>query len=361
MAAKVTMQDIADRLNISKSLVSRALADKYGVSDGMRTKIRLTAVEMGYQMTKNTHVKSRAMSNHTISVLVRRDVFNDIAFYKEMLNGIEQAVREKNMLLSLIIVEENDATIINTRNIRSDGIVVLGLMSTENIAAVMAMGKAIVLLDTFDPHYRVDRISSNNFDGCYSATDYVIRRGHRHICFVGDLSYSFSFLNRRNGFKARVAECTEPIRVTEVLEPRANEQEPFCIPQLRQVLSATDRPTALVCANDTIAEQAYVILADMHLSIPKDVSVIGFDNNRKAQTMQPALTTLSVPRVAMGRLAVERLWKQISERIAGCHHAVEYTQVDVDLIERDSVVEPSTASFIDHRHESTHPVLRSFG
>ena len=339
MATKVTLQDIADRLNISKSLVSRALADKYGVSDSMRTKIRLTAVEMGYQMPQSVHSKSHAVPNHTISVLVRRDVFNDIAFYKEMLNGIEQAVREKNMLLSLIIVEEDDSTIINTRNIRSDGILVLGLMSTENIAAVMAMGKAIVLLDTFNPHYRVDRISSNNYSGCYRATDYVLQRGHQHVCFVGDPSYSYSFTSRYEGFKARMAECTDPIRVTEVLEPRSSEQEPCSIPQLRRVLSAPDRPTALVCANDTVAELAYGILADMNLSIPKDVSIIGFDNSSRAQTLEPALTTLNVPRVVMGRLAVERLWKQISERMAARYHAVEYTQIDVDLIERGSVAE----------------------
>ena len=332
--AKVTMQNIADKLEISKSLVSRALSDKYGVSDKMRTKIWLTAVEMGYKASKpdKTPAKS-ANTPFTISILLRRDIFTDTTFYHEILAGIEGAVREKKMLLTLTIVEDSDTTIINARNIQSDGVLVLGLMTVENVAALMATGKAVVLLDTFNPSYKVDRISSNNFDGCYRATDYIIEHGHKHICFVGDIDYSFSFINRRNGFKARVAESMDELTITEVLEPREREDVPFSVSQLRKVLNLPDRPTALVCANDAVALIAYDVIRECGLSIPQDISVIGFDNNAKAETLQPGLTTLNVPKVAMGRLAVERLLEQMS-----CQREyVEYTQLDVDLVERDSV------------------------
>ena len=332
---KVTMQDIADKLNISKSLVSRALSDKYGVSDRMRTKIRLTAVEMGYKAPKprKSTPKKDPKATFTISILLRRDIFADTTFYHEMLNGIESAVREKNMLLTLTIVEDSDTSIISPRNIQSDGVIVLGLMTVQNVAALMATGKAIVLLDTFNPSYKVDRISANNFDGCYRATDYILERGHRRVCFVGDIGYSFSFINRRNGFKARVSEESDGLLVREVIGPREFEDSPFCIAQLREALSADNRPSALICANDAVAAKVYNVAREMGLSIPDDISIIGFDNNARSAALTPGLTTLNVPKTAMGRLAVERLLEQMARQ----RDYVEYTQLDVNLVERESV------------------------
>ena len=344
MSTKVTMQDIANRLNISKSLVSLALADKYGVSDSMKTKIRLAAVEMGYEIPHPKKRKNQDDTNNTISILMTRHTFNDFAFYQEILNGIEQTMYEKQILLSLVLVDENDSEIINTRNIRSDGVIVLGYVSEENYAAIMSLGKAVVLLDTFSPLYHVDRISSNNFCGSYNATDYVIRAGHRHICFVGDPEYAFSFADRYQGFLARVRESSSTVRISEVMGASEGVDIPFLVNSLREILFQEDRPTALVCANDVVAEITYNLLREQNLSIPKDISVIGFDDNANSKTLEPPLTTMKVPRFAMGKLAVEQVWKQLNEKNRNQKHNVEFIQLDVELVERKSIAKIGKSS-----------------
>lgn len=332
---KVTMLDIANRLGVSKSLVSRALSDKYGVSDEMKTKIRLTAIEMGYKVPNYARNRRTGSAPYSISILLRRDIFTDTTFYNEILNGIESAVREKKMLLHLTIVEDNDTCAINTQNIYCDGIIVLGLMTIQNVAAVLTTGKAVVLLDTFNPSYKVDRISSNNFAGCYRSTDYMIACGHKHICFVGDINYSYSFINRWNGFRARVSESKKDgVVYSKAIGLLSDPDCPFCIDDLRSVLQQPDRPTALVCANDAVARYAYPVIKEMGLSIPHDISLIGFDNVRQSANLQPPLTTMNVPKYQMGHLAVEQLFERMAKR----HDFIAYTQLDVELVERDSVL-----------------------
>jgi len=337
MTKQITMDDIAAELNVSKSLISRALADKYGVSDEMRNKIKTTAIIMGYDFRGGTkNLNKEAMS---VTIMIARHVLVDNGFWVAIINGIEKALYKKNISVFLSAIEDTDETQtpLSIKQIKTNGVLILGQMSMRHIVDVGVSGLPIVLVDSNYSELKFDQIFAHNYQGTYEATELLIHNGHKKIGFVGSALYSYSFQERHRGFAEcmrKYAQIKEGVEIFDITNQCDEFSVPFSRKQFRSHMKNSNHPTALMCANDVTAFEVYNELNGLGLRIPEDVSVMGFDNLPKCDWVTPALTTVNIPKAAMGERAVDVLLNRIEQPESACEQLLIGTTIKV----RDSVL-----------------------
>lgn len=333
MAKNVTMDMIAKELKISKSLVSRALSDRYGVSDETRSMIKLGALEMGY---KFLYKHKRAMAKtESLTLLVKRHDLLDSGFWVKIINGIEKELNRKNISVFLSVIEnDNDILPISVKQMKTNGVLVLGAIPLKHIASIATSGLPVVLVDPHDSNLKFDTVVANNYHGAYEATEYLLQNGHVRIAFVGSIDYSFSFKERHRGFIDRMSlhkgiGCV-PVSIIENFD---DFRIPFSKEFFLKHMASEERSTAILCGNDLTAMLVYDMLSELGLRIPQDVSVMGFDNIEKAEWVTPPLTTVNIPKTTMGEKSVELLLKRIEQP----ERNFEMDMIGTNIVKRSSV------------------------
>ncbi|MEK4235664.1 LacI family DNA-binding transcriptional regulator [Paenibacillus sp. FSL R5-0470] len=349
MAKKVTMQKIADHLGVSKFVVSKSLSGKAGVNETTRERVIQAASQLGYFTQKNAFVQGvkrtppvGGSDRNKQSVLVLmpniRSQTQDSLYWGKIVDGIALALDQEG--LGMVIISENRAdnfvNILNPSGIL--GLVGVGEISTSLLLEVHRIGLPMVLIDHEDPLIPSDTVFANNVDSMARLTNHLMGTGHTQMHFIGNIGFSRSFRDRWIGFRSALEESG--IRLP--LEDDANlflegvEEEVFQEDFKNWVMKrkkAKTLPTALVCANDKTALTVSDILKAEGLNIPGDISVTGFDNIEDASRGIPPLTTVHVPKEAMGRAAVEKLLSRIGHPSA----PLEKILIAADIVHRDSV------------------------
>ncbi len=339
---KVTLDDIAARLSLSKSVVSRALNDKYGVREETRSKILFTALEMGYDFEHArgmTKPKKRTTKN--ICVVIPQAHFLDEAYYNKILFGIESALNAQKTGIHLLIPEKSGFSemLMNLKKLDFDGIIIIGLLPYQNISLLVSINIPIVLVDTLHYDLDVDCLTCNNYRGAFHATKYLLDQNHRSLAFLGTVDPRLNFSDRYRGYK----DCLEQSNIEgivdySVVEPHSDDDFMFSTDRIYNLLRQKNRPTAILCANDQVAFKVYEIADSLQLSIPEDLSVIGFDNIERCNWMKPKLTSIHVPKFEMGKEAVSMLMRQIENRSMGIKDApAKSLMLDTRLDIKESV------------------------
>lgn len=331
----VTMKDIADRLNISTVTVSKALSDKDGVGSELRDRIKNIAEEMGYRYSTAKGMKEGRSYN--IGVLIADRFIRDDgdAFYLKMYQCVVKALSRVNYYGILEIVASDSEKKLVIPNIVSDnkvdGIIVLGQMSIEYVNLIKNTAMPVVLLDFYDELLDVDSIISDSFYGSYKVTNYLLSQGHTNIGFVGKVFSTSSILDRYLGYyKALISNGLE-VRADWIIEDRGEDGEYIDFDLPKQM------PTAFVCNNDGVAYLFINKLKKLGYKVPKDISVVGFDNDIFANISVPKLTTVEVDIISMSETAVDAMIRKIS----GDKYAIGRKVISGKLIIRDSVAAPA--------------------
>jgi len=337
---KITIQDIAKRLGYCASTVSRALNDKPGVSEAVKAEIRVLALEMGYDLKQiYRKAKKRDAQNWSISVVVTRDNFIDEFFFKTIICAIENTLFQKGIITNFTIIEHKNHDVLSIlKKLKPDGVLIFGLVDKEKIAEVIFSGVPTVLVDTPIIQLKTDRITINNYKGCFDAASYLVQAGHTRVSFLGDVDFSDNVRLRyegcRDGLKkagGTLVQAGGIVSMSMCGSVYIDEEK------LKTLLSSENRPTAVICANDRIAFELYGILKTFGLSVPEDLSIIGFDNVEKCEKVSPPLTSIRVPRSELGQEAV----RMLLERLENPGKITSLLQLDVELVERGSVSKPS--------------------
>lgn len=349
MAKKVTMQQIADYLGVSKFVVSKALSGKGGVNEVTKERVIEAASQLGYFAQNNAYVKKGIQvqpprtdgGKQTVIVLMPEIRFQtkDSLYWGKILEGISQALEEK--ALSMVIISEqrldNFTSVLNPSGIL--GLIGVGQISTPLLLEVHRIGLPMVLVDHEDPLIPTDTVFANNVDSIFRLTKHLIGLGHRKLQFIGSIGFSRSFRDRWHGFRGALEESgleTQPLEDPMLELPGVeggNFRDAFknWVQQKRK--KAETFPSALVCANDSIALTASEVLQNLNFRIPEDLSVTGFDNIEDAYKGTPPLTTVHVPKEMMGKRAVEKL----IHRIGNPNDPVEKILLATEMVYRDSV------------------------
>lgn len=336
---RVTMKDIAKKLNISLNAVSLALNGKEGVSDELRNTIIKTARDMGY-FDGNSRVSSR-FRHKSLSLLIEERHFRDEHFYSRVVVGIEQQARENGYDIIINFMHEGQIQVpVSIADKRVAGILVVGPVNDHLLSTLCGSGLPVVLVDHASFSINTDAVLTQNMQGTYMATSYLIDKGHRKIGFFGDVSYSLSVKERWLGYReALLAAKLEDghiikentYSITGPVEKLVIEDDFEKVAML--VSELKEMPTAWVCSNDRAAIILCKALRLLEVRIPEEVSVIGFDDISMASIFVPNLTTVEVKKELMGKKAFERLFEKINQRDDNTYHI----RLPVSLVERDSV------------------------
>ncbi|GGG12645.1 LacI family transcriptional regulator [Paenibacillus albidus] len=352
MAKKVTMQKIADHLGVSKFVVSKSLSGKGGVNETTRERVIQAASQLGYFTQKNAYVQSiqrlpvAANGNRNKqSVLVLmpniRSQTQDSLYWGKIVDGIALALDNEG--LGMVIVSEHRAdnfvNILNPSGLL--GLVGVGQISTSLLLEVHRIGLPMVLIDHEDPLIPSDTVFANNVDSMSRLSNHLMGMGHEGLHFIGNIRFSRSFRDRWIGFRSALEESgkVSPVTDDEMLLMDGMDDGSFR-DEFKQWVAkrrkAKTMPTAMVCANDAIAIAVCHALKEEGVRIPEEISVTGFDNIEDASRSVPPLTTVHVPKEAMGRAAVEKLLSRIQSPAA----PLEKILIAADIVHRDSVAEP---------------------
>lgn len=336
MERKVSMQDIADRLNISKNSVSQALSGKPGVSEETRQLVQKVADELGYQYAGSRKQKQTEQTGPKNIALIASDfAFSLVSFFGEIYLSVEKEVRERgmNLFIESINQESKDKLILPSllTNHEIDGIIILSHISTDYIAKVIDTGIPTVLIDHHDPILQADAILTNNRFGAYTAVEHLIQLGHQDIAFLGDVDFSPSYQERFEGYLLALRKYgLEPKH--EFIFSKAQED----LGELHQYFEALEtKPSAWFCVNDGHGFLITSLLQQKGFKVPDDVSVCNFDNGQLSQLSTPKITTMDIDLRYFGKKAVEQLWWRIHHR----DEPIQEILLPTTLIVRDSTAE----------------------
>ena len=333
MKKKVTMQDIADRLNISKNSVSQALTGKPGVSEETRLLVQKAADELGYTYLNNrNNQKPDEKKGINIALIASDYAFSLKSFFGEIYLSVEKEMRARgwNLLIESIDQDSKDKLILPSllSNHQIDGILILSHISTDYISKIIDTGIPTVMIDHHSPYLQADAILTNNRFGAYKAVEHLIQLGHQNIAFVGDIEVSPSYQERLEGYmlalKKHGIEPSHPLLFTDAEE---NQEE---------ISGFVNRlpymPTAWFCVNDGHGFLVQSVLQQKGFKIPEDISICSFDNGQLSQIATPKITTVNIDLNYYGKKAAEQLSWRLNHKDEPIHEIL----LPTTLIVRES-------------------------
>jgi len=335
MTKKITMDDIARELGISKNSVSLALNEKKGVSEELRSQIIEKAIEMNY----GAFAARQDARSSCIVVFVPEYLHDDTFFYSEVFWAIETEAKSNGYVtINVGITKEMEESLtlpVLQREIPIMGFLVIGVLRKSYIKKLYDKGYPMVTVDISYNNVPVGCVGSANMTGGYMATKYLIENGHKRIGFIGPAFIAISNYERWCGYNLAMHSAGLPISDNHVI---FGENEKFkllnTIEDLEPYLTHLENgPTAWFCAGDRTAIALINVLKTRGVRVPEDVSVIGFDDIAMAEMILPRLTTIRIDKKKMGKLAVEYL-SNLSE---GRTQNAVVSNIVGELIVRDSV------------------------
>lgn len=334
----VTLRHIAEAAGVSIGTVSLALNEGKGISPSTRQRVIDTARSLGYErLTRRT---TRTLQ--TVSILIERlptaptsDPFN-----KTVLLGLEAAARRAGYRIALeFISPENHPKIDHWNQETTAGFIILGGgdLSSDWVKAAADSHLPVVMLDHFIPGIELPTVVPDNFAGAYSMTQYLIEMGHQRIGFIRGPSKYWTLGERQAGYmlavqRAGLASSWDP----ELIPPRISRGDEKGYGEMQRLLDMADPPTAVFAVSDKAAVGAYRAALDRGLTIPDDISIVGFDDIETAQLLNPSLTTVQTPGETMGQVAFDRLLDLVDNNDQTAPLPIKWT-IPVRLVIRKSV------------------------
>ncbi|MHB8644343.1 MAG: LacI family DNA-binding transcriptional regulator [Thermomicrobiales bacterium] len=334
---RVRQREIAARVGVSVSTVSRVLGGVAGISSGVQQRVLAVADELGYA---NVGTRLSGGAGHFgFFVGPSRGDFHDRPhtsdFYADILAGVETECRKAGTHLSYSVVEpgQQSGTFVldKVKQSRMDGVLLLAVDDRAVIETILTAGVPAVLINAEHPGLPIDAFVPDNRAGAILAIQYLLARGHRRILHLTAL-HRPTIRQRFEAYRAALAEAGIAHDPALVLQTAIAATPAYEAMHARLRARQPDF-SAVFCANDLTAIGAMRALREYGIRIPADVSVIGFDDIPMAAHTDPPLTTVRIEREELGALAVRRL----RDRVALPGMTPIHVALACRLIERQTV------------------------
>lgn len=338
---KVTIQDVARELHLSRNTVAKALNNSDTVSYETRYVVIEKAYEMGYSklspvVLNEFKLRNKIDETKTIVVLTRREIS---VFWNSIIMGISDELNKYGCKLQFnFISEQDEKNLVLPLDLQAEvsGIIILSVFSKDYIDQIMKQNIPIVFLDApsnpeLISHYG-DIVVCEGKNSMKKITADLIAKGMTKIGFIGDITYCKTINDRYQGYLAALMEAglnpDEAVIASYHVDRKFYKQE--------EVEAAISKfpyiPDAIVCANDDIALYVIRCLNNRGISVPNDVAVTGYDNVESMSQVEPFLTTVRVGNQRLGR----RLVQQLMWRIKNPSFPKEIIFIGVEIIFRQS-------------------------
>lgn len=289
----VTLQQVAQHAGVSRATASLALRGSTSISKATREKVQASIQELGYVYDR-VAANLRSKASTTVGLIIM-ELANP--FYSELLVGIHHEL--DNAGKTVILGTTFDSLGIQDRLLstmlehRVGGIILSAVPNSpmDPIDRIRSHGIPIVLVGRRPTAANCDYVGIDNERGGQIAVDYLIKKWHRRIAFVGGYSLLSSWQGRKLGYDTALRLAGIPIDASLVIESPATRQGGY--DAIQQVLEAKNPPTAVFCYNDAIAIGAMTKLRELGLTPGKDISIVGFDDIPETEIISPKLTTVS--------------------------------------------------------------------
>ena len=306
-----TIMDVARESGVSYSTVSRALNGYEYVKPTTREKVLRAAEKLGYVPNQQARSLAGGRSN-LIGMLVPA---LDNGYIAEIIRGIDEELAKSHYNLILYTTHHhrgNEASYVATIvNSAADGLLlVVPLDSKHYLDMLREQRFPHVLIDQSDMTEQSPVVNATNWQGAYDATQYLIELGHKRIGFVTGLIEMTSATERLDGYRAALSDFGIPSDESLIVMGDFREQGGYLAAQ--HLLDLSQKPTAIFASNDLSAFGVMDAIRERGLSIPNDMSVIGFDDIPQASIVHPKLTTIRQPLEQIGRMAVRMLLKHLA-------------------------------------------------
>ncbi|ENF8746638.1 substrate-binding domain-containing protein [Vibrio fluvialis] len=328
-----TMKDIARLAGVSTSTVSHVINKTRFVSDEIAERVNKAAQDLNY--APSALARSLKMNRtKTIGMLVTTSTN---PFFGEVVKGVERSCYHQGYNLILCNTEgdhERMKSSINTLlQKRVDGVILMcSTLAGERIDMFERYPDIpVVVMDWGPMLFASDKIQDNSLQGGYMATKHLIECGHKEIgCITGPLIRQQAQM-RYEGYKRAILEAGLEINPKWIVEADFECEGGY--EAMNKMIERGELPSAIFVSNDMMAMGAINAANEHGLSIPEDVSLIGYDDIHIAKFMSPALTTIHQPKYRLGKAAVETLLKKLDKET----NEAQVVQLEPTLVVRKSV------------------------
>ncbi len=335
---RITMRDIARRLDVSVSTVSRALNGSSLISSKTSERIRKAADGSNY--IRNMVARGLAVRSSHLIGLVVSSISNP--FFAEIARGVHDVARSKGYVIALCNterkVEEEEMCLRTLLGVQVDGMIFAGgVTGVEHLKWLAQNGGPFVLAGRPYTQLPVPTVAIDNVAVGYQATQHLISQGHKRIGFLSGPSNSATCRDRCRGYMNAIAAAN----LTPVVYPGDFQLESgFALAS--ELVKSKRRPTAVFAANDMMAIGLILGCPNLRLRVPDDLAVVGCDDIPMARLIKPMLTTMRVPMYEMGARAMDLLTAELEGKQELGRHNVSLA---CELIERESTLGGVAAEF----------------
>ena len=345
MNRKVTIQDIADALGVSRNTVSKAINNSEGLAEATRERILQKAVEMGYKqfsyvsafasLSENSSGEARPTPAYQGEIALFTTMFlTQSHFASLMLDKFQREISQLGYTMNTHrVTEENlrERTLpLNFRPEQVKAIICIEMFDRRYDEMVCELGFPVLFVDTpvrwegFS--LPADQLYMDNTTEIARFVGAALRRGDRRIGFIGNPEHCQSFFERYAAFRFSMLMADAPVDEKYLI--RYNRPE-----DIAEKLYALDElPDIFICANDFVASDAMRALFSIGKTVPEDVRILGFDDSAESRRSRPTMSTVHIHTQIMAYEAVHLLMSRIKE--PSLDFRTVHTQTD--LIERES-------------------------
>ena len=347
MATKVTIQDIASELQLSRNTVSKAINNTGVLADATREKILRKAAEMGYkQFAYLPLFQEGAAKTAGLSILPsdKREIamlttqfLSSSHFSSMMLDRFQSEIDHlhSGMTIHRISpIELKEKKLPSSLDIqRTAGIICIEVFDYDYAQMLCDLDVPLLFVDTpvmdMRPPLKADRLYMENRIEIQNAVAHMVQRGKKRISFAGDKNHCQSFFERYMAYK----DAMEYFGLTEGLSTCAmpSGQQNYPVSLYETIRRFKTMPDAFVCANDFVAMDLVKALNELGYSVPDDIWVCGFDDSQEASYFSPHLTSIHIHGQIMGYTAANLLMTRIEE--PSLNYRTVYTETNLILRE----------------------------
>ncbi len=333
MAARVTLQDIADELGVSRNTVSKAINNTGLLAEGTREKVIRKAIEMGYkQFSYLNAVVEQPQSSLPVKgtageiALLTMGFTGNTSYLSVMLDQFQRQFARMGYRFTMHRVSGTDEETLRLPATldreKVSGIICIEMLDREYCAMLCSLDLPVLFVDApaagLDGPLAADLICPDNESGIFGLVSEMVRRGKQRIGFIGEYRHCQSFFERymayRNAMYLLGMPCREEYCIIGnkegVKKPGAEEYQEYLSESFARIGTL---PEVFICANDYVAFDVMRVFKRMGIAVPKDVWLCGFDDTMESQIMTPSLTSVHIHSHVMGDCAAYLLSSRIKE------------------------------------------------
>jgi LacI family transcriptional regulator len=324
-----TIKDVAKLSGVAVSTASYALNNSTKVSEETRQKVLAAAKQLNYQKNGLASDLKRTSTN-TIALIL-----SDLSgpYYSELIKGVQDVASTNGYdLIACSSIGGAQSTAVKfLREKRVDGVIILAHnIDDETILESSREGFPIVVLDRSVQSDHVVQIEVDNEHGAFMAIEHLIKKGSREIAYVSGPYNSHDNELRFKGYRAALEKHGIEYRPKWKVSGGFTREGGY--QATKMIIAQKDIPQAIFYANDEMAIGGIQALNEKKISVPDDISIIGFDDIQLSEYVSPPLTTMRQPKYEAGALAVHLIFQVLSKEKVDQNY-----KLTTELIERKSV------------------------